>query len=61
MQSNLGEVFHRHTKRGHASSDPQELDFMGEIKRSAFVCKVGSRSFALPAKDTSTGSVYFSS
>lgn len=46
-------MFHSLTKHGHASNDPQELDFMGEIKRSMFGCEVGSGGLAILVKDKS--------
>lgn len=52
-------MFHTLTKHGHASKDPQELDFMGEIKRRAFGCEVRSGGLALLVKDTSREGVYF--
>lgn len=52
-------AFHTLTKNGHACKDPQELDFMGEIKRSVFGCGVRSGGLALLVKDTSRGRVYF--
>lgn len=51
-------MFHTLTKHGHASKDPQELDFMGEIKRRAFGCEVRSGGLALLVKDTSRGVVF---
>lgn len=53
-------VFHTLTKHCHTSKDPQELDFMGEIKRRAFGCEVRSGGLALLVKDTSRQrGVYF--
>lgn len=46
-------MFHSLTKHGHASNDPQELDFMGEIKTRAFGCEVCSGGLALLVKDKS--------
>lgn len=45
-------VFHTLTTHGHASKDPGELDFMGEIKRRAFGCEVCSEGLALLVKET---------
>lgn len=54
-------MYHSLTKHGHASNEPQELDFMGEIKSSMFGCEVCSGGLAILVKDKSRGwgGVYF--
>lgn len=44
-------VFHAVTRNGHASKEPQELDFTGEIKKGEFGCEVRSGGLRPCAKD----------
>lgn len=51
-------MFHTLTKHGHAAEEPQELDFMGEIKRRALCCEDRSGGLALTVQETSEGESY---
>lgn len=48
-------MYHSLTKHGHASNEPQELDFTGEIKSSMFGCEVCSGGLAILVKGKSRG------